>query len=674
MNLQDFAISFLEEALITVEDENISQEDAITKDILEYAIDAGEVIAGELCHYKVRGIKINAWNYDDENEIIDLFVTIFKNEKKLQKVSDKDIEDAFSKAQNFFWSAWSGKLLSKVDESDTVVFDLVQIIEQTKDSVKNLRIFVLTNGQASADIIPAPREESGVFLDFQLWDIERLFQQDLMRTDKQPIEIDFVLEHNYKMRCLSMDDISDNVDSYLAIMPASILAQIYGKYRQGILEKNVRNFLQFKTKVNRGIRKTIIGSADMFFSYNNGISTTAEHVHIEYDNNIPYITKIENWQIVNGGQTTASIFATSLEKNIDLSKVFVQLKISKIKNVEKMDEIVGFISEYANSQTGIKDSDFEVNSEFFVDIQKFSRSEWVPTTTGGRATSKWYFERTRGQYLDDRSKYSISESKKFDKEYPKYRKFTTPDIGKYEMSWRQKPYDVSKGAENNFKIFIAELAIDKTPVDKQYYHHLIAKAILFREIDSFVAKKKYGGYKANMVAYLIAWISYKTSRKISLSSIWEKQKISDGLVTALESMAPIVWDHINSPLKAGTNIGEWCKKPECWIALKDKFVLIESLNAEMVADLVNINSGDMNSELSALEYKIIEEAEKINPEDWFSISKWAKENNKLTPFDRKLAYNFGILANRKAALTIKQAKNALRLLKISKDQGSVMSN
>src|ERR1700744_5182213 len=154
MQLEEFAIEFLEGALITVEEEKISQEDSITNDILEYTIDSGEVIAGELCHYKVRGIKINAWNYDEENEAIDLFVTIFKSEARLQKVADKDIEDAFDKGKNFFWAARNGKLSSKVDESDTAIFDLVQIVEQTRDMVKNLRIFVFTNGQASAEIIP----------------------------------------------------------------------------------------------------------------------------------------------------------------------------------------------------------------------------------------------------------------------------------------------------------------------------------------------------------------------------------------------------------------------------------------------------------------------------------------------------------------------------------------
>lgn len=670
MNLPEFTVDFLEGALITVEEEKISQEDAITNDILEYAIDSGEVIAHELCHYKVRGIKINAWNYDEENEAIDLFVTIFKSEQRLTKVSDKDVQEAFSKAENFFWQAREGKLSAKVDESDTTVFDLVQIIEQTKEEVKNVRVFVITNGQASVEIIPNAREQNGIYIDFQLWDIERVYQQYLIRSGKQKIEIDFQNDYNYKLQCLHMDKVSEKVDAYLAIIPGKILAQIYGEYRQGLLEKNVRTFLQFKAKVNQGIRDTIRYSPDMFFAYNNGISTIAERVDIEFENGVPYITRIQNWQVVNGGQTTASIFATSTEKEIDLSKVFVQMKISVVLRPDEMNEIVPKISRFANTQTIIKDSDFSSNNEYHVAIENFSRTEWMPTKTGGKATNKWFYERARGQFLDEKSKLSGKELKLYDVEYPKKQKFTKTDLAKYEMSWWQRPFDVGKGAENNFKLFTKEISGQKHEVSKKYYQRLIAKAILFKEIDRIVAKKNLGGYKANMVSYLIAFLSYKTNKKLNLDNIWENQGISEALNDMIEIMIPEVWKHINTPSKQGTNIGEWCKKAECWLTLKDKFIDIESIKDEIRKDAdTYIESDLVGQELSPQESKMIEEAGSVRSEVWFALSKWAKENNRFTPFDRKLSYNLGVLANRRSILSPKQAKNALRILKQAADEG-----
>lgn len=675
MELQEFAIDFLEGALITVEDEKISQEDAITTDILEYTIDSGEVIAGELCHYKVKGIKINAWNFDEENEAIDLFVTIFKSEQRLTKVSDKDVTDAFRKAEKFFWQAREGKLSAKVDESDTTVFDLVQIIKQTKNEVKNVRIFVLTNGQASADIVPEAREAEGIFIDFQLWDIERVYQQYLIRSGKQKIEIDFQNDYNHKLQCLHMEKVSDKVDAYLAIIPGKILAQIYGKYRQGLLEKNVRTFLQFKAKVNQGIRDTIRNSPEMFFAYNNGISTTAEKVDVEFENDIPYITKIENWQVVNGGQTTASIYATSTEKEIDLSKVFVQMKISIVLQPEQMQEIVPKISRFANTQTIIKDSDFSSNSDYHIAIENFSRTEWIPTKTGGKATNKWFYERARGQYLDEKSKRSGKDLKLYDREYPKKQKFNKTDLAKYEMSWWQRPFDVGKGAENNFKLFTKELTGLKNEVSKKYYQRLIAKAILFKEIDRIVAKQNLGGYKANMVSYLLALLSYKTSKKLNLDNIWVNQGISEALNNMIEQMIPEVWKHINTPSKQGTNIGEWCKKAECWLTLKDKFIDTSLINCEINNAVDTYVETDLvGQELSLAELKIIEEAGKINGKTWLSLSKWAKENDRLTPFDRKLAYNLGILKNRNKPFTVKQSKYGLKILKQSIDEGFEYNN
>lgn len=670
MELSEFAIDFLENALITVEEEKISQEDAITNDILEYTIDSGEVIAAELCHYKVRGIKINAWNYDEDNEAIDLFVTIFKGEQRLTKVSDKEIEEAFNRAENFFWAAIEGKLSSKIDESDTIVFDVIQIIEQTKETLKVVRIFVFTNGQASATIVPKTREEKGIYLDFQLWDIERIYQQHLIRSGKQKIEIDFIRDFGHKLKCLNMDKVSEKVDSYLAIMPAKILAKIYQQYRQGLLEKNVRSFLQFKAKVNQGIRETIRNNPDMFFAYNNGISTTAEKIYIEYEEEVPYITKIENWQIVNGGQTTASIFATSTEKDIDLSKVFVQMKVSVVLQIEEIDNIIPNISRYANTQTIIKDSDFSSNSEYHSKIQDFSRSEWVPAKTGGKATNKWFYERARGQYLDEISKRTNAEKKSFELIYPKKQKFSKTDLSKYEMSWLQRPYDVSKGAENNFKIFTKELSFEKNEVTKRYYQRLIAKNILFKEIDKIVLRKDLGGYKANMVSYILAWISYKSNKQLNLDIIWENQSISEPVNNLVEQMIPLVWEHITSPSKAGMNIGEWCKRPDCWSTLKDKYIDISIVSDEIKKDAENyIENGIIGQELSSQDLKLIEETSMVQGEVWFALAKWARAHNQLTAFDRKLAYNLGILANRKSIISPKQAKNGLRVLKQARESG-----
>lgn len=668
MDIKEFAADFAEQVLLSTDIEETSQEDQITAEIIEYIKDTGEIVEPELCHFKQRGVKVNAYDYDQDSNTLDLFATVTKPCTGLQNVSDSDINDAYERILKFYKDAVAGKLIQKIDESNEAVYELAQIIQDARESIEHVRIFVLTNGLASPDTIPTNYIENNISYDFHMWDIDRVFQQYSIKAGKQKIEVDFITDYNHRLKCLKMEDASEKVDVYLAIIPGQILADIYGRYQQGLLEKNVRTFLQFKAKVNRGIKKSILEEPDMFFAYNNGISTTAESVVIEYEDNTTYITNISNWQIVNGGQTTASLYSTSLDKDTDLSKVFVQMKLSVIKKDIPVDSIVPFISKYANSQTAIKDSDFSSNDPYHVDLEMFSRQEWIPTNTGGKATNKWFYERTRGQYLDEQSQKRLSaDLKRFKTEYPKHKKFSKTDLAKYEMSWLQRPYDVGKGAENNYRLFESELKKNPIKVSKTYYHRLIAKAILFKEIDKIVLHEQLGGYKANMVSYIIAILSYKTNKKLNLDSIWENQTLSENLFRIIKELIPVIWEHINNPLKSGMNIGEWCKKIDCWNSLIDKFITIDGIKDEIANDIESIS--DSSQEYTPAETKLITEMSEIAPVTWFALSKWAKENNMMSPLERKAAYNFGAINNRNQIMTLKQARFGAKILKLAKDLG-----
>lgn len=665
MNINEFAQDFIENVLINIEAEDSNQEDELTKDIIEYIKDCGEAFEPVICHYKQRGIKINAYDYTDDT--LDLYVTVMKSGLGLSRISDSDIDDAFKKLREFYNSAISGKLMHKIDESNEEVFELAQIIDEIKHQHEHVRFFVLTNGIASPDIQPESTTDGKISFEYSVWDMERIYQQYSVRVGKEKIEIDFPTDYNYKLKCLKMDDVSDKVDVYLVIIPGKILAKIYNTYRQGLLEKNVRTFLQFKVKVNQGIRKTIIEEPDMFLAYNNGISTVADGVEIEYEDNTAYITRISGWQIVNGGQTTASIFSTSSYKNVDLSSVFVQMKLSVLKKGINPVEIIPSISEYANSQTAVKNSDLSSNDEYQIKLETFSRKEWIPAQTGGKATSKWYYERTRGQYLDEQSQKSGKELTRFRAEYPDKKKFNKTDLAKYEMSWMQRPYDVSKGGEKIFKSFNDIMKNNPMQVDEVSYRHVIARAILFKEIDKYVNTKKLGGYKANMVTYMIALLSYKTKKKLDLDKIWEKQGLSENLFRIIDEMITYVWKKITNPPRERMNIGEWCKKADCWYSIINNYKEIEGLEDEIKNDLQLV--AESSPEYTAGEKKLVDEMSAIAPSNWFALSKWAKDNNLLTPLERKAAYNFGVVINRNQQLSFKQAKFAEKILKRAEEMG-----
>ena len=123
------------------------------------------------------------------------------------------------------------------------------------------------------------------------------------------------------------------------------MPKLYGKYGPKLLERNIRVFLQMKGKVNKGIRETIHNEPCMFLAYNNGISTTAECVKLEKNScGIPGISWIRDFQIVNGGQTTAAIHYTYFKEKCDISEVLVQVKLTVLKNQNDMKFIVPKIS------------------------------------------------------------------------------------------------------------------------------------------------------------------------------------------------------------------------------------------------------------------------------------------------------------------------------------------
>src|SRR5690606_25821405 len=153
---------------------------------------------------------------------------------------------------------------------------------------------------------------------------------------------------------------------------------IYDLYGGRLLEQNVRTFLQATRGVNKGIRKTILEEPQMFFAYNNGISATAASANLEKIGDQVLLKRLDNLQIVNGGQTTASIFNVMKRDNAaNLEKVRVQMKLSVVKE-DLVDMIVPKISLYANSQNKVSDADFFSNHPFHRRIEKFSRNVWAP--------------------------------------------------------------------------------------------------------------------------------------------------------------------------------------------------------------------------------------------------------------------------------------------------------
>lgn len=670
MDLREFASDFQENIKMAVEMGNTDYDQELASAILEYLEDNGEVNVPELCVFQKTRTRITAYDYNDEAESLDLFYLV-KAENILGKVNKSKIEQGFNYLMSFYRESMNGTLLKSVsvDNNDEIA-EVAKLVQSTKGKINQLRLYVITNGLTDPDVGIAIESDDGEYIiEYNVWDMQRVYQQHNIRTGKEKVEIDFQTEYNTELQCLKMSEENPFVDAYMAIIPGITLAKIYKKYQQVLLEKNVRTFLQFKGKVNKSIRKTLREEPDMFFSYNNGISTTASEIEVKDIDGTLYITRLYDWQIVNGGQTTASISASLNDRDVELGKVFVPMKISVIRDAENSDSIIKAISTSANSQTAIKNSDFSANEPYLVDLEKYSRSEWVPNGNA-KPICKWYFERTRGQYLDQLAQLSGFNEKAFKREYPKNQKITKTDIAKYEASWNMMPYNVCRGAEKNYTIFVADIKRDKPEVNANYFKRVIAKCILFNTIDSIVKSKKLGGYKANMNTYLMAAISFLSDKNLNLTYIWEHQMVQQDVIDRIEELVPMLWLHLTGSSSSGgsqsSNAGEWSKKPDCWNRLKLKLSEYEKFGQE----LMQTETNDDGSCLNEAQQNKIQEAEAIEANYWFALANWAKTRDLLTPMDRKAAFNFGTLRSRNRAFkSLKQAQYALKIVEKAEELG-----
>jgi hypothetical protein len=388
--------------------------------------------------------------------------------------------------------------------------------------------------------------------------------------------------------CLPAHLGSDTWPSYLVVMPAEILADLYGRYGGRLLEQNVRSFLQARAKVNQGIRTTILNEPQMFFAYNNGITATAQEVEVQTGRAGLELVRIKDLQIVNGGQTTASLFHTRRRDKATLKRIFVQMKLSVIDSAQS-ESVVPRISEYANTQNRVNAADFFSNHPFHIRMEDFSRRLWAPAQQGAQRETRWFYERARGQYADAQAKLTPADQRRFKAEHPKSQMFSKTDLAKFENVWDDNPRFVNLGAQKNFARFAGRIGKEWTAspgapdaFNEFYFRRAVARAIIFRTTEKLVSEQTWynGGYRANIVAYAIASIAEvcrQSAEVIDYARVWDAQAVPAGLAEALVIAAKFVNDDLINPPPGISNISEWAKKEACWTRIRSNIATLGGL-------------------------------------------------------------------------------------------------
>ena len=662
--LDDFARDTVQDALVTAEANDSTVVEAYTQRMLEHLTEAGETDDALACYHRARGVEVSGYGVGADSDTVDVFISQFRQDILNYNLTRTDLETAVRRLAAFVRRCREG--YSQHIEDASPAFDMVQDIEGALKAATKVRLFVLTNGLSKLRTLDADVGPDMV-AEVKVWDLERLHRLLRSGTLHEPIVVDFVQRFGAPLACLSTPETDHDYSVLMTIIPGHVLDNLYAEFGSRLLELNVRSFLQARGAVNRGIRDTLIGNPERFLAYNNGISATASRVETTTtpDGGLA-IVRLHDLQIVNGGQTTASIHTTARRNKIDLAKVFVQAKVTVV-SPERLLDIVPSISRYSNTQNKVTTADFSSNDGFHVDVERLSRSIWAPSPAGDGQETHWFYERARGQYADELARRTSTQQRAWKLANPTRQKFTKTDLAKFENVWAQKPHLVSRGAEKNFREFMAIVGDTSPPpvVDETSFRNLIAKAILFRQTESIVSAQQYGGYRAQIVSYTIARLVRATEERLDLQSIWLAQGLSPVVRNAIAELSRPVQASLVAPPN-GANISEWCKNVKAWMRVEAiPWKVPAALEAELLGRHA-VRSRDRQQALlqdAARAQPLIERAAGVAAPVWLQVAAWAKDNDQLEPFQRGLAFNLGRRAERGLAPTERQAQQGLTLLR-----------
>jgi hypothetical protein len=580
---EEFFHDFRQELLADAEANGSFQLSAFMEAVSNELIETGFSEGFELCHFKAqRGMRVDGYWFNDEGAL-DLFVADFDARSELSTLTRTEADAAFKRVANFFEASFS-KNLSEELEITSPEYGLARQIADRRGSIRQLNLVLFSERALSEKIQDIPDTTvAGVPASHQIWDISRLQRQRSSRGHKEPLDLDFEQMFGKGLLCLPAHLGSGTYQSYLLVVPAEVLATLYEKFGARLLEQNVRTFLQARGNVNQGIRSTILSEPGMFFAYNNGITATAQSVEVKPTDAGLAVTKVVDLQIVNGGQTTASLFHTKRRDRADLSQIFVQMKLSVIDS-QLSETVVPRISEYANTQNRVNAADFFSNHPFHVRMEGFSRRIWAPAQKGSQRETRWFYERARGQYADAQSKLTPAEQRRFKAEHPKPQMFTKTDLAKFENVWDDHPRWVNLGSQKNFARYATRIGSEwekaSDEFNELYFKRAVARGIAFRAAERIVSAQPWynGGYRANIVAYSLAVlgeIARRRKARIDFIAIWNAQAIDDVLERSIVAASKVVNDDITSPPAGISNISEWCKREACWTRIQTRIGDVE---------------------------------------------------------------------------------------------------
>lgn len=650
--LHDYVRTLMNDVQSLAENEGASIPTTFTRRVLEQLEEAGVIANTHVAYHQEHGVVVYGFGVSEDRATLDLYTTEYdlaQGQPGADRLTKSDTAKAYRRLLAFLRKC--GSIRNNHPET-TAVHELCEGVEKALTSAAKIRLFLFSNQVSTAGALPEPAEFDGIPVTHELWDVARLHRHETSGSLSEPIVVDF----DPPLPCLSGESAEPNHSVTLAVLPGALLAQLYEEHRTRLLELNVRAFLQIRTGVNRGIRKTLLTEPARFLAYNNGITATASEADfvVDPEGNRLAIRRLTGIQVVNGGQTTATLHHVMKRDKADLSQVKVQMKLSLVEP-EHLEEVVPLISLYSNTQNKVTLVDFSSNHKFHVSFERVSRTLLAPATADSGQETRWFYERARGQYAEEEAKNtSLADKRKFRALHPTKQRFSKADLAKYMNSWSGFPHLVSRGAQKNFNEFMT--LVKRTPpvVDAAFCQRAIAMALLFKAVDSVAKDHEAGSHKALVTAYTMARLCSATDQRIDLDRIWLEQSVTPALVAAVDDLCPLVMEKIIVP---GKHVTEWAKSSTCWEDVSGlEWEVPEELSSELLARPI-----EFTEDTSEAEDQRLADVRAIGAEEWETLGEWASQTRNLEPSERQLATVIATRLRTGGDITATQATQALQV-------------
>lgn len=600
------------------------------------------------CHFSGTGsrgrrLRVDGYQLDEADDSIRLIVCDFSAEDDPDRLTRTRAEASFRQVQTFIEDSRSGRIWSESGAAESDAAELASMIESLAGSVSRYRIYLLTDSQMSGTIKELPETEiEGVPTEYHIWDVSRLAAVSYSALGIEEFEVDFTEFVEDGLACLKASS-TDEYQGYLAVIPGDVLARVYDRYGSKLLEGNVRSFLTARGKVNKSIQGTIRAEPEKFFVYNNGITCTATEARLVDDESGTRLLAAKYLQIVNGGQTTASLHAALRLGQQRLDKIHVQMKLSvvTVEEAESLEGMIEKIARYSNSQNKVSDADFFSNHPYHQAMERLSRRIPAPAVLGAQYHTRWFYERARGQYQNAQLHLTPAKKREFLRENPRAQMLSKTDVAKFENSWMGKPHIVSQGAQKNFSNFASFVARkwgeDGSSFNNEgYFRDVVARTILFKRVEQLVSSASWyqtGLPRAQIVTYTIAKLAnvindHENGGSLDFKIIWNSQALTPDLEVFLLELAAQVYEVIGYPPVQGMHVGEWSKKEICWQKVKELPVsfpprlqsILVGKEVLLANERENFVAGKENTKIDALSTVI-----SLGVRYWQELADWARQ-------------------------------------------------